>query len=112
MTAARPAQFARVIVETLAGSRPTRQLIPMTTESARSQLGLLATYLTSDRPPRLRRVVASQPSERVVEMTVIVSCGARSRALAMRLEHMPGRAATPGLPARPARWLCTEVETG
>jgi hypothetical protein len=45
-------------------------------------------------------------------MTVVVSFGPRSRALAMRFEHVPARQPAPGLPARPARWLCTEIETG
>jgi hypothetical protein len=45
-------------------------------------------------------------------MTVVVSFGLRTRALAMRLEYVTGREATPGRPARPARWLCTELETG
>ena len=45
-------------------------------------------------------------------MTVVVSFGPRTRALAMRLEYVAGREAAPGLPARPARWLCTEFETG
>jgi hypothetical protein len=25
---------------------------------------------------------------------------------------LPGRLPAPGLPARPARWLCTEIEVG
>jgi hypothetical protein len=45
-------------------------------------------------------------------MTVVLGFGARSRALAMRLEYRPGRPAAPGRPARPARWLCTDIETG
>jgi len=49
---------------------------------------------------------------RVVEMTVVLSFGPRSRALALRLEQLPGRQPAPGLPARPARWLCTEIEVG
>jgi hypothetical protein len=56
--------------------------------------------------------MTSQPAASVVEMTVVVSFGLRSRALAMRFEHMPVRQAAPGLPTRPARWLCTEIETG
>ena len=45
------------------------------------------------------------------EMTMVVGFGARSRALAIRFERIPARPPVPGRPARPARWLCTEIET-
>ena len=105
-------QFAQVIVEILAGSRPLRQTIGWTTERVRAQIGDLARVLASDQRPRIKRVVASQPTASVVEMTVVISFGPRSRALAMRFEQMPARQPAPGRPARPARWLCTEIETG
>ena len=112
MTAAWPRQFAQVIVEILGGSRPPRQLIPLTTERARSQISQLGSYVAAGQRPKVKRVMVSRPTERVMEMTMIVCFGVRSRALAMRLEHCPGRPAAPGLPARPARWICTEAETG
>jgi hypothetical protein len=56
--------------------------------------------------------MTSQPAVSVVEMTMVVGCGPRSRALALRFEHRPARPAAPGRPARPARWLCTEIEAG
>ena len=107
-----PRQFAQVIVEILAGSRPLRQTVGWTTDRVRAQIGDLTQVLASDQRPRIRRVVTSQPAASVVEMTVVVTFGARSRALAMRFEHMPARQPRPGWPARPARWLCTELETG
>ena len=107
-----PRQFAQVIVEILAGSRPLRQTVGWATDRVRAQIGDLTQVLASDQRPRIRRIVVSQPAASVVEMTVIVSFGPRSRALAMRFEHMPGRRPAPGLPARPARWVCTEIETG
>ncbi len=107
-----PRKFAQVIVEILAGSRPLRQTVGWTTDRVRAQIGDLTQVLTSDQRPRIRRVVTSQPAASVVEMTVVVTFGARSRALAMRFEHIPARQPRPGLPARPARWLCTELETG
>ena len=107
-----PRKFAQVIVEILAGSRPLRQTVGWTTDRVRAQIGDLTQVLASDQRPRIRRVVTSQPAASVVEMTVVVTFGARSRALAMRFEHMPARQPRPGLPARPARWLCTELETG
>jgi Family of unknown function (DUF6459) len=107
-----PRQFAQVIVEILAGSRPLRQTVGWTTDRVRAQIGDLTQLVASEQRPRIRRIVASQPAASVVEMTVVISFGPRSRALAMRFEHMPARQPAPGRPARPARWLCTEIETG
>jgi hypothetical protein len=105
-------QFAQVIVEILAGARSPRQLAPLTTEHVRARIGQLSQTLTPGQKPRIRRIVTSRPTARVVEMTVVLSFGPRSRALALRLEHVPPRRPAPGLPGRPARWLCTEIETG
>ncbi|HYB14957.1 MAG TPA: Rv3235 family protein [Streptosporangiaceae bacterium] len=105
-------QFAQVIVEIMAGLRPPKQIIGLTTDHAREQARRLAPLLASDRRPGIRRILTSRPTARVVEMTVIVSVGPRSRALAMRLEHIAARPATPGRPARPDRWLCTAIEAG
>ena len=111
-TAGWPWQFAQVMVEILAGVRPPRQIAPWTTDRVRAQIRYLGPLLVSDRRPRISRIVTSRPAAWVVEMTVIVSCGPRSRALALRLEHVAARPAAPGRPARPARWLCTEIEAG
>ena len=105
-------QFAQVIAEILAGARSPRQLAPWTTERVRDRISLLTQTLTPGQRPRIRRIVTSRPAARVVEMTVVLSFGPRSRALALRLEQLPGRLPAPGLPARPARWLCTEIEVG
>ncbi len=109
VAAAWPGHFAQVVVEILAGARSTRQIIPCTTDRVRAQIGHLVPLLASDQRPRIQRIVASRPAARVVEMTVVVSFGPRSRALAIRCEHLPARPAAPGLPPRPARWLCTEL---
>ena len=111
-TAAWPRQFAQVMVEILAGVRSPRQIDPVTTNRVRAQIRRLGPVLAADRRPRIQRVMTSRPTAGVVEMTVVVSFGPRSRALAMRLEHVAARDAAPGRPARPARWLCTELETG
>jgi Family of unknown function (DUF6459) len=111
-TIAWPRPLAVVIVEVLAGVRPDRQLIPLATDRVRARIRSLAPLLGSDRRPRIQRMVMSRPTTRVVEMTVVASFGPRSRALAMRFEHVAARPAAPGWPARPARWLCTAVETG
>ena len=111
-TAAWPRQFAQVMVEILAGVRPQRQIVPWTTDRVRAQIRHLGPVLAADRRPRIQRIVTSRPTASAVEMTVVVSFGPRTRALAMRLEHVAARQAAPGLPARPARWLCTELEAG
>ena len=109
---ARPRQLAVVIVEVLAGVRPDRQLVPLATDRVRARAGNLAPLLAAGRQPRISRIVMSRPADRVVEMTVVVNFGARSRALAMRFEHAAARPAAPGWPARPPRWLCTALEAG
>jgi uncharacterized protein DUF6459 len=110
--AAWPRQFAQAIVETLAGTRPIRQLVPWTTERSLTHIRALCPAFRTDGGPRIQRVLSSSPSADVVEVTVIAGFGPRTRALAMRFEHIAARQPAPGLPARPARWLCTDIETG
>jgi hypothetical protein len=105
-----PGQFAQVLIETLAGSRPPRQMASWTTQRARSRIQRLGPALSAGPRPQLRRVVAFQPRPDVIEMTLVLSCGPRIRALAVRLEQLAPRHATIGQRARPARWCCTEVE--
>ena len=85
-------QFAQVIAEILAGARSPRQLAPLTTEHVRTRIGQLSQSLMPGQKPRIRRIVTSRPTAHVVEMTVVLSFGPRSRALALRLEHVPPRA--------------------
>ena len=131
-----PSQFAQVLSETLAGSRPTSQLVPWTTEQTRKRISQLGPMLASPgapgvpagpprgraaaRQPRVRRVIVTSPVHGVLEMTVIVDIGPRSRAVAVRLERasadedpadtpmgrQPARATRHG----PGNWLCTAVE--
>ncbi len=105
-----PGQFAQVLVETLAGSRPPRQISSWATERARARIQRLGPMLAAGQRPQLRRVVAFRPASDVIEMTVVVSFGPRVRALAIRLEHSPPPRALPGRQPGKARWLCTEVE--
>ncbi|HLN68454.1 MAG TPA: Rv3235 family protein [Streptosporangiaceae bacterium] len=111
-TTAWPRQLALVIVEVLAGARPDRQLVPLATDRVRARARGLAPLVASGRRPRVVRIVTSRPAAGVVELTVVVDFGPRSRALAMRFEHVAARRAAPGWPARPARWLCTALEAG
>jgi Family of unknown function (DUF6459) len=104
-----PGQFAQVLAETLAGSRPPRQLVPWTTERARERIQRLGPQLSAGEQPRVRRVVTFHPTADALEMTVVVAFGKRVRALAVRLERTgcgPSAAGRPG----PAGWLCTTVE--
>lgn len=104
-------QFAQAIIETVAGTRPFRQIIPATTERVQAQIRGLIQLLRTDGIPRIQRVLASPVTPDVVEVTVIAAFGPRTRALAMRFEHLAARQSAPGLLPRPARWLCTDLET-
>ena len=88
-----------MIVEALAGVRPERQLLPLTTDRVRARIRRLAPLLRCDQRPRVLRILASQPAPRVVEMAVVAAFGPRSRALALRLEQAAARPATPGRPS-------------
>jgi hypothetical protein len=105
-------QFAQAITETVAGRRPFRQVIGSTTERVQDQIRGLIPLLRTDSGPKIRRILTSRPDSDVVEVTVIAGFGPRTRALAMRFEHLAARPSAPGLPPRPARWLCTDIETG
>jgi Family of unknown function (DUF6459) len=117
-------QFALLLSEALGGARPVRQILPWTTERARLQLDRLMPLFRGGRRPRVLRVITTQPTRDVIEMTVVVGLERRTRALAVRLERtdpadQSGRrdqnarlkqAARPR-PAQPGpRWLCTAVE--
>ena len=105
-----PSRFAQVLAETLAGSRPPAQIVPWTTERARSHIRRLGPLLTGGQRPLVQRVITSTPSAGVVEMSVVVGFGPRVRALAVRLERTRPQPATTGRPARQQRWVCTAVE--
>jgi Family of unknown function (DUF6459) len=102
-----PSQFAQVLAETLAGSRPAKQLTPWTTEQARRRIRQLGPMLASDQRPRVRRVIASAPAAGVLELTAVVGFGPRVRALALRLEHEQTRPYRQGS----SRWCCTAIES-
>ena len=104
-----PGQFAQVLAETLAGSRPPRQLVPWTTERARDRIRRLGPLLSAGQQPRVRRVVTFHPTADAIEMAVAVVFGQRVHALALRLERGGGQA-TAGRVAQPGRWLCVAVE--
>jgi Family of unknown function (DUF6459) len=97
-----PTQFAQVLAETLAGSRPARQLTPWTTDQTRRQLRQLGAVLASSERPKVRRVMTSAPAGGVLEVTAVVGFGPRVRVLALRLERDE---TTRG------RWCCTAIDS-
>jgi hypothetical protein len=98
-----------VLAETLAGSRPPRQIQPWTTQQAREHIQRLGPRMASVHRPRVRRVVTYRPASDVMEMAVVVGFGTRVRALAVRLER--SAAGPPAGVAEPdGRWVCTAVE--
>lgn len=97
-----PSQFAQILAETLAGSRPAGQLTPWTTEQARRQIRRLGPVFATGQRPRVRRVMTSAPALGVLELTAVVGFGPRVRVLALRLERdKSGR----------GRWCCTAIDS-
>ena len=104
-----PGQFVQVLAETLAGSRPPRQLVPWTTERARDRIRQLGPLLSAGQQPRIRRVMICYPTADAMEMAVVVVFGQRVHALALRLERAGGQANV-SRAAQPGSWLCVAVE--
>jgi hypothetical protein len=99
-----PRQFAVLLAEALAGVRPVRQLTPWLSRRGRTHLHRLMPLFSGGHQPRVLRVLPTRPAPDVVEMTMIVVIGHRTRALAVRLEQ--GTRHGTG----PERWLCTDIE--
>ena len=85
-------QFAVLLAEALAGVRPLQQVLPWMSERGSIQLRRLLPLFCGDHRPRILRVLTTMPSPDVIEMTLVVTAGPRTRALAVRLE----RAVSPG----------------
>jgi len=92
-----PGQFAAFLVECLAGVRPARQLTPWLSKRGSVHLHRLMPLFTGEHKPRVLRVLTMRPTQGVIEMTMVVVTGPRTRALAVRLEHGTS-------------WLCTDIE--
>jgi uncharacterized protein DUF6459 len=97
-----PGQFAVFLVECLAGVRPARQLTPWLSKRGGVHLHRLMPLFTGGHQPRVLRVLTARPAPDVIEMTMVVVTGPRTRALAVRLEQS----------GQPRRWLCTDIEAG
>lgn len=105
-----PRQFAVLLAEALAGVRPLQQVLPCMSGRGSIQLRRLLPLFCGDYRPRIQRVLTTMPSAGVIEMTLIVTAGPRTRALAVRLERATpaGQQAWRGKP--PAPWVCTDIE--
>jgi hypothetical protein len=97
-----PGQFAQILAEAVAGSRPAHQLTPWTTEQSRRQIRQLGRVLATGQRPRVRRVMTSAPACGVLELTAVVGFGPRVRVLALRLERDE---------ADRGRWCCTAIDS-
>lgn len=99
------ARLAQAVLEALSGQRPVQQLSRWTDEPVFVALSRRAGLRAARRRPRtsahrltVRSVRASRPAPHAVEACVVVQTGARSRAVALRLEGLDGR------------WLCTALD--
>ena len=99
-------KLAQAVTEVLAGDRPATQLLRWTTARIYADLSRRAattarelTVVRSGRTrPKVTRVVVCDVREGVVEASAIVDLGARTRAMAMRLE------------ASGEHWVCTVLQ--
>jgi Family of unknown function (DUF6459) len=105
-----PRQFAVLLAEALAGVRPLQQVLPCMSGRGSVQLRRLLPLFYGGYRPRVQRVLTTMPAADVIEMTLIVTAGPRTRALAVRLERATsaGPRAWRGKPSAP--WLCTDIE--
>ena len=102
------ARFVQAIVEVISGDRPLTQLVRWTSEAVyvamAHRVKVLAATTTASRGRLSRAQVHSvhicQPCDEVAEVAVHLRHGARSRAVAARLELVQGR------------WLCTALQMG
>jgi hypothetical protein len=98
-------RVVQAIVEVLAGVRPASQLVRWTTEEVYDEISSLVIPVRAadDRiPPRgvVRSVHVTEPADGVAEVCALVRRGARSSAVALRLEGLDGR------------WQCTALVLG
>ncbi len=116
-----PRQFAVLLTEALTGDRPIRQIRQWLSPRGRAHLHRLLPLFGDGQRARVHRVMTTQPSPDVIEMTVVVAVGPRIRALAVRLalaapqqrpgwrEKQPAPVPAPRAATSP-RWLCTDIE--
>ncbi|WP_067970414.1 Rv3235 family protein [Nocardiopsis trehalosi] len=91
--------FAQHVAEVLGGQRAPAQLRHLLTGAAYELLRRRAGAYACRHRPRVRRALLRVPGPGVGEVSAVVDCGERCRALALRVAFGPGR------------WVCTHVET-
>lgn len=100
------ARLAQAVVETIGGQRPVNQLIRWTAPDVyrdlerRVQLVRLASAGQRTVRPQVRSVHVCRPTPDCAEVSVHIRHGARSRAMAMRMDR------------KGDRWQCTVLEFG
>jgi Family of unknown function (DUF6459) len=97
-------RFTQAVVEVLAGDRPLTQLVRWTTTGVYDDVATLIVGPGAGPAGACRGVVhsvhVSQPADGVAEVAAMVRRGARSTAVALRMEGLDGR------------WQCTALELG
>ena len=78
-----------LLAEALTGDRPARQIQPWLSQRGSVHLHRLLPLFRGGQRARVQRVLTTQPSPDVIEMTLIVAVGPRIRALAVRLTLAP-----------------------
>lgn len=91
--------LGQAVAEVLAGRRPAAALSGRFTARCHAELVRAGTMIEARRPLLVGRPHVTEPREGVVEMCLLVHCGERSRALALRLER------------HGVQWLVTDFET-
>jgi hypothetical protein len=105
-----PRQFAVLLAEALAGARPLQQILPWMSKRGSIHLHRVLPLFGNGHRPRVLRVLTTTPSFDVIEMTLIVAAGPRTRALAVRLERTRGAEHPVRRDKLAAQWLCTDIE--
>ena len=64
-----------LLAEALAGDRPVRQILPWLSPRASVHLHRLMPVFGDGQPARVHRVMTTQPTPDVIEMTLVVALG-------------------------------------
>ncbi|GLW95993.1 Rv3235 family protein [Microtetraspora sp. NBRC 16547] len=91
--------LGQAMAEILCGRRPPATVQDRLSERAYGELIRAGKMIDTPRPPMVGAPHVQQSSDGVVEMCLLVHCGPRSHALALRLER------------RGVQWLVTDFET-
>ncbi len=91
--------LGQAMAEILCGRRPPATVQDRLSERAYGELIRAGRMIDAPRPPMVGAPHIQQPGDGVLEMCLLVHCGPRSHALALRLER------------RGVQWLVTDFET-